>query len=259
MQGSPTKRYRIHEFAKRAGVTVRTLHHYDRMGLLRPGERSEAGYRLYSDRDLLRLEQILVLKLIGLSLKDIRSLLEREGQSALSEVLARQERVLTLKREHLGRTIRAIGMARSALAGSGEPEWELFSKIIKEIVMQSEASWQEKYFSEDAKAKIESRKHLWSPELQERVSRQWSELYQDVEAALDEDPASEKARALALRWHALVTEFTGGDPQIQEGLNRMYADASNWPAERRALLPRPELQNFIKKALAAAGISRAKR
>jgi len=253
------KHYRPHEFARRAGVTVRALHHYDRLGLLRPSGRSEAGHRLYTDRDLLRLEQILVLKLIGLSLKDVRSLLERDNRTALPDVLARQQHVLAIKRQHLDKTIRAIDMARSALAGDRQPDWELFTKIIKEIVMQNEESWKEKYFSDDAKAKIESRKHLWSPELQERVSREWSALYRDIEAILDEDPAGEKARALALRWNALVTEFTGGDPQIREGLNRMYADAPNWPAERRAWAPRPEIQEFIKKALAAAGIQFGKR
>ena len=94
------KRYRPHEFARRAGVTVRTLHHYDRLGLLCPSGRGEAGHRLYTDRDLLRLEQILVLKLIGLSLKDARSLLERDNRTALPDVLARQQRVLAIKRLH---------------------------------------------------------------------------------------------------------------------------------------------------------------
>ena len=248
------KHYRALEFARRAGVTVRTLHHYDRVGLLRPAGRSGTGYRLYTDRDLLRLEQILVLKLIGLGLKDIRALLERDGRTELPEVLARQQRVLAIKREHLDRTLRAIGMARSALSGAGQPDWESFTTLIKEIAMQNTTSWQEQYFSEEAQARIDSRAHLWSPELQQRVGAEWSALYRDVEAALSEDPAGEKARALAVRWNALVSEFTGGDPGIQEGLNRMYADAPNWPAGRQAWAPRPEVQDFIRKALAAAGI-----
>jgi len=73
--------YRVTEFASLAGVTVRTLHHYDRLGLLNPGRHSESGYRLYGERDLARLEQIVVLKFIGLPLKDIRKLLK--GESAL--------------------------------------------------------------------------------------------------------------------------------------------------------------------------------
>ena len=69
--------YKAQEFAERAGVTVRTLHHYDRLGLLAPSGRTEAGYRLYGDRDLLRLEQILALKFIGFPLPEIRRRCDR--------------------------------------------------------------------------------------------------------------------------------------------------------------------------------------
>jgi DNA-binding transcriptional MerR regulator len=65
----------MQEFAKLSGVTVRALHHYDRLGLLRPKQRSSAGYRLYSDGDFARLEQIVVLKFLGMPLKQIKSLL----------------------------------------------------------------------------------------------------------------------------------------------------------------------------------------
>ncbi len=67
--------YRAHEFAELAGITVRTLHHYDRLGLLKPKRRTAAGYRLYEDRDLERLEQVVALKYLGMSLRQILSLL----------------------------------------------------------------------------------------------------------------------------------------------------------------------------------------
>src|SRR5580700_6800802 len=67
--------FRAKEFADLAGVTVRTLHHYDRLGLLKP-RRAESGYRLYRESDLERLEQIVALKFLGLPLKEIRELLD---------------------------------------------------------------------------------------------------------------------------------------------------------------------------------------
>src|SRR5664279_2997117 len=109
-----TKLYRAQEFGELAGVTVRTLHHYDRLGLLKPSYRSEAGYRLYSQRDLARLEQIVVLKFLGLPLKSIGQLLKSEAGS-LPEVLQAQQIVLTEKRLELDRTIEAVSAARSAL------------------------------------------------------------------------------------------------------------------------------------------------
>ena len=247
------KRYQALEFAQRAGVTVRTLHHYDRLGLLKVSRRSRAGYRLYSDPDLIRLEQIVVLKAIGLTLKETRELLQRD-RSALQETLARQQRVLTAKHKQIDQTIRAIGAARRALETESEPNWTLFTRIIKEITMQSETDWTKQYYSDDAQAKVDARRHLWSPELQEKVTQQWNELFRDIEAALHDDPAGPTAQKLLGRWRELVSAFTGGDAEIQKGLNRMYSDMPNWPAERREKFGiRPEIQDFITKALNAAG------
>src|SRR4029077_541594 len=101
--------YRIQEFATIAGVTVRALHHYDRLGLLKPSGRSDSGYRIYRDCDLARLEQIVVLKFLGLPLKQIGRLLRRE--SSLAETLRSQQRVLAEKRQRLGWAIDAISEA----------------------------------------------------------------------------------------------------------------------------------------------------
>jgi MerR family transcriptional regulator, thiopeptide resistance regulator len=242
--------YRIQEFATLAGVTVRALHHYDRLGLLKPSGRSAGGYRLYRDSDLARLEQIVVLKFLGLPLKQIGRLLACE--SPLAETLRRQQHVLAGKRRQLDLAIEAIGRAeRSVLAGR-EPDWDLFKTIVKEIEMQNSADWSKKYYSEDAKAKIEERRALWNPELQAQVTQQWTELVGDVTAALGEDPAAPRAQALAARWRTLVEGFTGGDPEVQKGLNKMWADKDNWPAEKREKFQiDPRVQEFIVKAMNA--------
>ena len=244
--------YRVREFAELAGVTVRALHHYDRLGLLSPAHRSDAGYRLYTDRDLGRLEQIVVLKFLGLPLGQIRSLLGRE--SALPAILLRQRRVLGEKRLHLDAAIEAIARAEQWLEAHKTPDWPLFVRIIREIEMQNDTEWSRKYYSDEAKAKIEERRKLWSPELQAKVSLQWAELFADVEAALGDDPASPRAQALATRWRTLVAGFTGGDPEIQKGLNRMYADQDNWPdRQRQTWQIKPEVQAFITAAMRAQG------
>lgn len=71
--------YQAREFALRAGVTVRTLHHYDRLGLLRPSDYTASGYRLYGERDFARLQQIMTLKFIGLPLKQIKAIVAGES------------------------------------------------------------------------------------------------------------------------------------------------------------------------------------
>jgi DNA-binding transcriptional MerR regulator len=243
--------FHAQQFAELAGVTVRALHHYDRLGLLKPSGRSDSGYRLYTNRDLVRLEQIVVLKFLGLPLKRIRDLLDHED--ALADTLRRQQIVLADKRRQLDGAIAAIRRAEQSLEAGREPDWELFKRIIKEVEMQNNTDWSKKYYTPEAQPKIEERRTLWSPELQAEVSRSWTELVADVEAALGEDPASPKAQALAARWRKLVEGFTGGDPEVQKGLNAMWADKPNWPAETRQRFEiRPEVQAFITKAMQLA-------
>jgi DNA-binding transcriptional MerR regulator len=249
MKQPTTTVYHAHEFARMAGVTVRALHHYDRLGLLKPSGRSQSGYRLYTTRDLVRLEQIVVLKFLGLPLKQIRDVLDQE--LGLADTLSRQQSVLADKRRQLDGAMYAIGQAETSLTGGGEPDWELFKRIIKEIEMQNHTDWSKQYYSPEAQAKVDERKKLWSPELQADVTRQWTALVADVEAALGSDPAGPVAQVLAARWRTLVEGFTGGDPGIQKGLNKMWADKAHWPAETQAaqFQIKPEVQAFIVKAM----------
>src|SRR5215510_8070492 len=98
--------YQAFEFAKMAGVTVRTLHHYDRIGLLKPSGHTGAGYRLYQKQDLVRLQQIVTLKFIGFSLKQIKDLLNRNSFD-LGLALSQQRQIITEKRQQLDLAIKA--------------------------------------------------------------------------------------------------------------------------------------------------------
>src|SRR5215475_5631155 len=114
--------YKVSEFAEAAGVTVRALHHYDRLGLLKPSGRTGSGYRLYGERDLARLQQIVTLKFIGLPLKEIKALLVR-GNLDLAATLRLKRPLLTEKRRQLDVAIQALDDAeRSARCGSA-PGW----------------------------------------------------------------------------------------------------------------------------------------
>jgi DNA-binding transcriptional MerR regulator len=237
------------EFAELAGVTVRALHHYDRLGLLKPSGRTESGYRPYRESDLALLEQITVLKFLGLPLKRIREVLAGET-GALKPALTMQLWALDEKRRRLDLAIQAIREAQQLLDSGCEPDWLIFKKILEVMEMQNTNDWMMQYYGEEARAKVEDRKKLWSPELQERISRQWAELLADIDAAKGEDPASPKAQALADRWNALVNEFTGGDPGIAQGLKAMYSDQRNWPEGQSSPVPN-EATAFIMKVTAA--------
>ncbi len=223
--------YQAREFARAAGVTVRTLHHYDRIRLLRPTRYTEAGYRLYGARDFARLQQIVTLKFIGLPLKEIRKLLDAR-ELDLAETLRMQRDVLGARRRQLDMALKAIDEAERAAetCGAGEPAWEAFRKVIEVINMEQNTEWMKKYYTEEQLADLARR---GTPEVLERGQRDWAALIKEVEAAEREgvDPSSERAQALAARWQDLIEQFTGGDPGITESLKKLYADQSNWPAD----------------------------
>src|SRR3982751_2412161 len=107
--------YQASDFAERAGVTVRALHHYDRLGLLKPSGRTASGYRLYGERDFVRLPQIVTLKFIGLPLKQIKNVLDRDSFD-LSRALRLQRKILGEKRRQMEMAICAIEKAESVIA-----------------------------------------------------------------------------------------------------------------------------------------------
>jgi len=239
------KLWQTREFAMLAGVTVRTLHHYDRLGLLKPTSRTSNGFRLYGERDFARLQQILTLKFIGFSLSQIKEILDRR-EFDLSETLRLQRNVIRTQRDRLNLALEAINRAEQTFEKSNSTDWESYKEIIEVINMEQNMNWTKKYYSENAQAKIEKRKHLWSPELQEKVTRDWAELVADIEAAMADGtkPNETRAQALASRWRSLVNEFTGGDREIQAGLNKMYSDEKNWQTEWKKPFS-DEVQNFI--------------
>jgi MerR family transcriptional regulator, thiopeptide resistance regulator len=250
--------FRIQQFAKLANVTVRTLHHYDRLGLLSPTLHSAGGYRLYRMEDLAQLERILVLRYLGISLREIAALLatgDQAGEQGLRETLARQELVLRERRDGIDRVLGAITQARQQVDTQAEPDWSLYQLILKEIHMQETQDWTSKYYSPEAQQAIEEWKEQWAPELQEKITADWQQMYADVQAAMDRGvlPSSAEGQALADRWMKLVDAFTGGKPEVLDGLKKLYADRANWPAaqidpEVQRNFPKPELMAFIRAA-----------
>src|SRR4051812_10920953 len=102
----PKAGYSVREFAVMAGVTVRALHHYDRLGLLKP-RRTSSGYRVYAEADLQVLEQIVALKFVGVPLKDVGRCL-RKGAGDLPRILHVQRTMLESKRRRLDQAIEAV-------------------------------------------------------------------------------------------------------------------------------------------------------
>jgi DNA-binding transcriptional MerR regulator len=241
----------IQEFAQRTGVTVRTLHHYDRLGLLRPGGRTASGYRLYGERELIRLQQIATLKFIGCSLNEIKAALSGPA-SDLGETLKLQQEALERKRRTLDKALRAVDRAQKLFAQSGQADWNALKHIIEVIQMEQDKSWMLQYFTPEQQAVLSARKS----EVRSRGEEGWAKLIPEIEAAAKDglDPASEEARSLIERYQQLINLFTGGDPGIQANLERLYADKANWPTTFKSPLSEAA-RSFVEQAKKAHSLT----
>jgi DNA-binding transcriptional MerR regulator len=238
--------YRVHEFAGLAGVTSKTLHHYDRVGLLKPG-RTDAGYRLYTERDFERLEQIIALKFLGLPLKRIKAVLDRTALE-LPDALRQQRSVLEEKQQLLARAIRAIREAENAIEPGKPADPAILKRIIEAIDMQDGIDEMKRFYrnvNEEAWSKLRQRYEQWP-------SEEWKDLYGDVRAALGEDFGGERAQALARRWMELVESETGSDPTVRAGMMQAWRARQYWPRtlqQRISEYHLEEVWEFIEQAI----------
>lgn len=233
------------ELATRAGVSVRTLHHYDQIGLLSPARRSEAGYRLYGAPDVARLQRIRSLRALGFGLEEIRELLDRPEVSAQLVIelqIGRLKEQMALQRALCDRLEMIVGR----MCGAEEVSAQEFLQILELMSMVEKA---ESYYTPEQLEMLKGRKLQVGEERIRQVEAEWPKLIAQVRAAMDcgADPAGEEVQALAGRWKALVEEFTGGDTGIAQNLQRMYEQE---PAAREQSGVDPALFAYIKQAMA---------
>jgi DNA-binding transcriptional MerR regulator len=206
MRPSTNRTYGTAAFAALAGVTPRALRYYDRLGLLKP-KRSRSGYRMYSERDLEALEEIVALKFIGVPLKEIAAI-RRRVKGPFAQVLHAQRETLETRRRTITRAISAIAAAEAALRSGTAIDTQLFRRIIE--VMHMDTQHEETITTYIAKLRAKT-SHLVAMSAAERVTlrEQWSTLVADLKAAVDEDPASPKAQRLLDRWQSFLQALTG--------------------------------------------------
>src|SRR5215208_4420102 len=195
--------YRVGEVAALTRVSVRTLHHYDRIGLLRPALLSAGGYRMYRESELLRLQQILTLRYLGFPLKRIGELLDRADFDLVASLRV-QRLPLHDRITELERISAAIGDLVDRRVATGEWSWQLVieaSQAVGAGLTRGEETMDAYYTTEQMK-QFEEARRVTPQEVIEAIEEGWTALLAEVRAAraADLDPASAEARALADRW-----------------------------------------------------------
>jgi DNA-binding transcriptional MerR regulator len=198
--------YRVGEMAALTQVSVRTLHHYDRIGLLRPALHSTGGYRMYGESELLRLQQILTLRYLGFPLKRIGDLLDRPDFDLVASLRV-QGQALRDRITELERISAAIGELVDQRLATSEWSWQLVieaSQAVSAGLTRGEEMMDAYYTPEQMKEFEEARQTTPSEEIA-AVEHGWTTLLAEIRAAraADLDPASAEARSLADRWGEL--------------------------------------------------------
>jgi DNA-binding transcriptional MerR regulator len=219
------EQYRIGELAQAAGVTVRALHHYDRLGLLVPSERTHGGHRLYTAADVQRLYRLLALRELGFPLGEIGAVLDADG--ALPGTVRRHL-------DHVERRLQQLEAVRRRLArllAALDTGAQATTPILE--VMEAMSMF-EKYYTPDQLAQLERRRQEFGDEKIKAVEREWAELYASLREHRERgtDPADPAVQALGRRAGELVEMFTGGDPAIRASLQRMYEQEDPQRASR---------------------------
>jgi DNA-binding transcriptional MerR regulator len=221
---------KIGEVARASGLTVRTLHHYDEIGLLVPSARSEAGYRLYSEGDVRRLYRILALRAMGFPLEEIAATLVREGEDPRPAVRRHLERIDAQLR--LAAQLRArLTHILDVLDRSDEPSSDQFIDAIEVMTRM------ERYYTPEQLEALGRRADALGEEGMQRAQEEWAALIAEVEAerVAGTDPADPRLDPLVERWTGLIEQFTGGDPGIRGSLQRMYDSEGPEQASRGAV------------------------
>jgi DNA-binding transcriptional MerR regulator len=235
----------IGDVAQRTGLTVRTLHHYDQVGLLRPTARTPAGYRLYGPAEIRRLQHIASLRRLGLSLDDITRCLDA-GDPPLPEVLDL----------HLGRLdtdIREATAMRDRLLHIRRQIDDTSIDLDAWLGVIHETLRFERHYAPEEREKLDKQADDLGLDRLGEVQQEWVAIFDELEIHFDEGlpPTHPDVLKLARRAQDLIAEFTGGDPGITRSLQAMYEAEGSRPLTDRGMHTRPDVWGFLGAAMEA--------
>lgn len=230
--------FTVGDLAKLTGVTVRTLHHYDEIGLVRPSARSAAGYRLYDDGDVLRLQQVLLHRELGLPLEQIAAVLDAPGFQRV-DALRAQRAVLVEKRDRLEGMLAAVDAALRLEKGTREMQPDDVKGMFGGFdPSQYEDEVKQTWGDTDAYTESARRTKQYGKAEWEQIRRDWETIYARLAELMHEGATPDDARCKGIveahrahidRWfypcskemHASLAEMYVSDPRFTANLDKV--------------------------------------
>lgn len=232
----------VRQLARLAGITPRTLHYYDQIGLLKPSEVGENGYRYYSEAALLRLQQILFYRALDMPLSEIRALLDDPAFDPLQALEAHKAELLKRK-QALEKLVRTVDHTILHLKGIIAMETkDLFAGFSPEVQAAYEKEAMEIYDPEIVKASIQKWNNTSAPE-KKALGVEGQAVYDELLRAIPRGPGSPEAQAGVERWRKHIENFWTPDDAALLGLAQGYNNDPRFKATFDKI--HPELAAFI--------------
>lgn len=217
------KFWKVGELAHLTGLTVRALRYYDQIKLFSPSHHSETGHRLYNETDIAKLQRILSLKELGLSLEKIKELLESADFNPEEVVRLQLERLIEDIRiqEELKRQLENI---YSLLRNQQNVSTEDFIKLIEVMKLNTN-----KYFSQEQLDELKKRGQQFSPEQSQKIANDWTQLIAELRKKMENAVSVENPEvvSLAKEWKKIMEMFSGGDSAFVKSAEKFHAENPN--------------------------------
>jgi DNA-binding transcriptional MerR regulator len=239
-------RYTVKQLAKMAGITVRTLHYYDQIGLLRPASYGENGYRYYDDDDALRLQQILFFRELDFSLDEIKSAMDRPGFD-LQQALTGHKKALQKRIERTNRLITTIDRTIDHLQGANQmSSQDYYSGFDEEQQQQHFEEAQQRWG--DSVAQSKKRWNNSSREEKNWFLAQMHEISSGIAAEMDKGPASPEVQYWIDRWYKHIDQqIFSCTLETFEALGHMYVQDPAFTATYEKV--KPGMAEFMEAAM----------
>jgi DNA-binding transcriptional MerR regulator len=237
--------YRIKEFGKLTSTTIKTLHYYDKIGLLKPRKNTTTRYRLYVEHDILRLQQIMLLKFLGYPLREIKRILST-ASTDIKTSLKTQAKLLAKKSEVSKDAAWFIEQIIAQLEQSNTLNWQMAAKIIVLLQLDEDnkLKWQKYYYTKSEYDELAQMTLKYSAAFWQDYNIRWEVLFKEVGNCLATDPEGDLGMYLAKKWLDLRNEV-----QFSPALQK-----KGWEAFQKGLVPQeifaydPRVIEYITKA-----------
>lgn len=240
--------FTVKQLSTLAGVTPRTLHHYDEIGLLKPSRIGDNGYRYYGNESLLRLQQILFYRELDMPLEDIRRIMGRRDFDVLS-ALESHKQALKKQMERTKRLLKTVDNTIEHLKGKNKmSDKKLFEGFSEEEQEKLAQEAEQKYDPETVRESNRKWKS-YSKEKKESILAEGNAIYADLAAAISKGAASKEVQAVIARWHSHMQNFWSPNDEQLLGLADLYNDDPRFRDNYEKVAP--NLSEFMREAVKA--------